>query len=144
MGLQINHHLIALVVDDRNVLGVEVEGAGLVSCHIDDAEGALLEHTLKVTLALAEGQRLGSIVVGDVNRSKLTFLIIVVGALVLIELELTIAASIDIQRDVSGRTLIAILHLRTIRNDAALTDIDGDALVGSVDNESATNGAVSS
>ena len=135
--LQINHQLIAVVVDDGDLVGFEVEGTRLVGRHIDDAESALLEHTLEVTVALAKGQRLGAVVVGDVNGGALALLVVVVGALVLIELECAIAAGIDIQRDVSGRTLVAILHLRAIRDDATLADIDGDALVGSVDDEPA-------
>ena len=139
---EVDHHLVALIVDGGNILGGEVEGAGLFGSDVDDAEAALLEHALEVTLALAEGQRLGGIVVGDVDGGTLALLIVVVATLVFIELEGAIAAGIDIERDVGGRTLVAILHLRTIGDDAALTDKDGDALVGGIDNESATNGAI--
>ena len=131
--LKLNYYLIAFVVDYRDILRFEVKWTRLVGCDIDDAEVALLEHTVEGAIALAKGQCLGGIVVGDIDGSELTFLIIIVGALVLIELELTIAAGIDIQRDVVCRALVAILHLRTIRNDAAFADIDGDALIRSID-----------
>ena len=92
--------MITFVVDHRNLLWLKVECTRLVSRYIDDVEAALLKHTIERTVTLAKSKRLRSIVVGNIDGSKLTLLIVIVGTLVLIELELTILASIDIQRDI--------------------------------------------
>ena len=98
-------------------------------------ELTVFQHTIERTVTLTQSKGLGGIVIGDVDSGILSLLVVVVGALVLIELELTIAAGIDIERDDIGRTLIAVLHLRAKGNDATLADKDGDTLVRSIHDE---------
>ena len=130
--------MLTTIIDQHTRLLSEAEFAWLVLGDIDHIELALLQRALELALLLTDGQRLVCIVVGDVNGQIFALLVVVVHALVLVELELTVATSIHIERNLVSRFLIAVLHLGTIGDDAALTDIDRNALVGSVNHQRLT------
>jgi hypothetical protein len=98
-------------------------------------EAAILEHTSELALASTKRYCAGGIIVGDIDGGVLALLVIVVGALVLIELECTILTGIDIEVDELGRLLIAPLHLRTKWDDGTLANEDRYLLVRGIDNE---------
>ena len=112
---------------------VEVQRLGGLLRNEHHIETTLFQHTRELTATLAKGHGTRGVVVGNIDGGILTLLVVVVRALVLIELEMAILAGIDIEIDEIGRTLVRVLHLRTERNDAALTHKDGDTLVGGVD-----------
>jgi hypothetical protein len=60
LGLTVKNHrdLLASVLDDSIIVGSVQIARSMVSRHLADTEGALTEHTLKLTLALAYGERL--------------------------------------------------------------------------------------
>ena len=114
---------------------LEVELAGIVAGDDNDVEAALLEHTLEVALAFANGERARGFVVVEVDGGIFAFLVVVVGTLVLIELELAVGSGVDIQVDELGGFLVAPLYLGTEGDDAAFTHIDGNAAIGGIDDE---------
>ena len=124
-----------VIADHQTIGGVELKGFGLIAADEHDVEAAALEHTGKLSLAGTERERTGGIIVGNVDGGIFAALIVVVGTLVFIELETAVLSGIDVEVDELGGALVAPLHLRTEGDDGTLAHEDGDALVGSVDDE---------
>ena len=127
------------IVGDKLAVGVlEVEGLGAVLGDEDHIELAVLQHAIELAITLAKGNGTGSIVVGNVDSSILALLVVVVGAFVLVELERSVLACINVEVDEVGRFLVAILDFRTERNYRAFTDINGNTFVWCIDNQTMT------
>ena len=134
-SIELNADGLAVVLYQLALGIIEVEGLGGILADEHHIEAAVLQHTIELTLTGAKRYGAGGIVVGDVDGGVLTLLVIVVGAFVLVELELTVRARVYIKMYQLGRLLIAPLHLRTEGNDSALAHEDGDLLIRCIDDE---------
>ena len=127
-GLAIVVHHLALGV-------VEVQRLRSVGGDEDDVEATLFKHAGERASALRERNGARGIVVGNVDGGILSALVIVVGTLVLVKLELTVLSGIDVEVDEVGGFLVAPLHGGAEGDDGTLADEDGNAFVGSIDDE---------
>ena len=84
------------IVDHYAFGAFEIQLYGSIFFHQYDIETAVLEHSVEGAFALSEGYGLGVVVVGDVDGGIFALLVVVVGSLVLIELELSVGTFVDI------------------------------------------------
>jgi hypothetical protein len=116
---------------------LEVEGLRLLLGDINDVETTMEKHAWELALTRTYGDGMTRVVVADVDGGVLTLLVVVVGAFVLIELELTVLTSIDIEVDELRSLLVAPLHLGAEGNDGTLAHKDWDTLIRGGDDEPA-------
>ena len=89
----------SVIVDKLTLRIVEIQRLGGILRDEHHIELAILQHTIKLTITFAEGNSTRGIVVGNVDGGILALLVVIVRTLVLIELELAILASIDVEVD---------------------------------------------
>ena len=133
--LKLNADSLSVVINQLTHGIVEVQKFRSISRDKYHIELTILQHSRELTVTLTKGDSARGFVVRDVDGGELTLFVIIVGTFVLVEQELSVLASIDIQVDEFGRLFVTILNLGTKGNDAALADVDRNALVWCIDNQ---------
>ena len=96
--IQLHRHRLAVIVHHGAAGGGQVEVfRGLrVGVHQHYVEATCLQHTLERPLATGYCQCAGGVVVGEVYGGVFALLVVVVGALVLIQAECAVGTGIDV------------------------------------------------
>jgi hypothetical protein len=95
--LQVYANSFAGVLYHLAIRVIEVQWFGVIARDEYHIETTVLQHAIELAFAGTERDRARGIIVGDIDGGILTLFVVIVGTLVLIELELTILTGIDIE-----------------------------------------------